>query len=501
MTNLKTIGGTAAFIALMGSTAAFADVTAKEVWTDWHDYMSGFGYEIAASESATSDGITVDGLTVSMALPEDEGTIKIAFGTISFKEQGDGTVAVVLPDRLPMAISVNNDVSFTLNYDTAGMSMIVSGSANEMAYNYSAPQVALSIADLVVEGEKIDDAKFNMVLTNMVGKSTSAMGSLRTMVQSFSTDMLTYDFALTEPGGEGFSMKMRGSIADFNGTSDISIPKDVDFEQFADALTAGFSARGGFIWGAGSSELMSSDRGETVEASTASKSGGLSFAVDRDIINYGGSASGTKMSMTTSEFPIPVDIAIGETLFNLLMPVNKTDTPSDFGLTIKLGDFSISDGIWGLFDPKAVLSRDPATIHMDFTGKANWLVDIMNPESDEVMNAEVPGQLHALTLKTLQVKAAGAELTGAGGFTFNNDDLETFDGLPAPTGAIDLMLTGGNGLMDNLVAMGLLPEDEAMGARMMMGLFAIVGEGEDTLTSKIEVTADGQVLANGQRLK
>jgi hypothetical protein len=50
--------------------------------------------------------------------------------------------------------------------------------------------------------------------------------------------------------------------------------------------------------------------------------------------------------------------------------------------------------------------------------------------------------------------------------------------------------------------MGLLPEDQAMGARMMMGMFARPGDGEDTLVSKIEVDgASGSISANGQRLK
>lgn len=40
-----------------------------------------------------------------------------------------------------------------------------------------------------------------------------------------------------------------------------------------------------------------------------------------------------------------------------------------------------------------------------------------------------------------------------------------------------------------------------MGARMMMGLFAVPGEGEDTLNSKIEVNGEGHVLANGQRIR
>ena len=37
---------------------------------------------------------------------------------------------------------------------------------------------------------------------------------------------------------------------------------------------------------------------------------------------------------------------------------------------------------------------------------------------------------------------------------FDNTDMETFDGMPAPTGSLNLMLVGGNALLDKLVAMG-----------------------------------------------
>lgn len=501
MKNWKLIAGSATFVTLMGSTASFADVSANEVWEDWQGYLTNFGYELAASESATSDGVTVNGLTISMDLPEDGGKIKVDFGTLSFNNQGDGTVAIVFPEHMPMAISVDNDFSATLNYDTTGMDMVVSGSANEMTYEYSADQVALSVSDLIVEGDKIDDAKINVILANLSGKSVSAMGDLRQMTQTMAVDTISYDVAIAEPEGGSFTMTIKGEMADLAINSDTTLPMGMDFEQMSAALTAGFAAKGALSWGAGGYEFASTDRGDSVSGSSASDSGSLEFGMDRDSLHYGGKATGTKVSITGSDIPIPVDFAIAESVFNLLMPINKTDTPSDFSMTIKLGDFTISDGIWGMIDPGTILSRDPATILMDFDGKANWLIDIMDPEKAAEIGDEVPGQLHELTLKSLQVKAAGADLTGAGAFTFNNDDLETFDGLPAPTGALDLKLTGGNGLMDNLVKMGLLPEDQAMGARIMMGLFAVVGEGEDTLTSKIEVTGDGQILANGQRLK
>ena len=107
-----------------------------------------------------------------------------------------------------------------------------------------------------------------------------------------------------------------------------------------------------------------------------------------------------------------------------------------------------------------------------------------------------PGQVISATLNELRLNIAGAELTGDGDFTFNNDFA-----IPVPSGVVNMMLVGGNGLLDTLVGMGLIPEDQAMGARMMMGLFARPGDGDDTLVSTIEVKEDGSVLANGQRIR
>jgi hypothetical protein len=99
------------------------------------------------------------------------------------------------------------------------------------------------------------------------------------------------------------------------------------------------------------------------------------------------------------------------------------------------------------------------------------------------------------------VRAAGAEVTGKGAFTFDNTDTTTFPGIPAPTGTLDLRIVGANTLIDKLIQLGFLPEDQAMGARMMMGLFAKPVEGEaDTLTSTLEFKDKG-FYANGQRLQ
>ncbi|KPU85022.1 hypothetical protein JI58_00115, partial [Marinosulfonomonas sp. PRT-SC04] len=340
---------------------------------------------------------------------------------------------------------MGDDFSTTVNFDTTGMKMIVSGSANEITYEYSADQIALSIADLMIKGDKIKDTKINLILRNLSGKTTSVAGDLRQITQTVTAEMITYEMAISAP--EGGSITVEGSIADFAMNSDSSMPESMDFQNMSAALAAGFGGKGALTWGAGGYEFSAKSDDSEVTGKSTSDSGSLNFAMTHDSLNYGGTANGNKISITSSDLPFPIDVSIAESAFNILMPISKTDTPSDFAMTIKLGDFTINDAIWSLFDPGANLSRDPATILLDFTGKANWLIDIMNPEAAMEMDIDMPGQLHALTLKALQIKAVGAELTGSGAFTFNNDDLETFDGMPAPTGMLDLKLTGGNGLM------------------------------------------------------
>jgi hypothetical protein len=72
-------------------------------------------------------------------------------------------------------------------------------------------------------------------------------------------------------------------------------------------------------------------------------------------------------------------------------------------------------------------------------------------------------------------------------------------GMPMPLGEANVTVTGANALIDGLIATGLLAEEDAMGARMMMGMF-MVPSGDDTLTSKIEAKEGMQILVNGQPL-
>jgi len=61
-------------------------------------------------------------------------------------------------------------------------------------------------------------------------------------------------------------------------------------------------------------------------------------------------------------------------------------------------------------------------------------------------------------------------------------------------------ITGANALIDNLISMGLLPQEQATMGRMFMGMFTQPA-GDDALTSKIEINDQGHIMANGQRIQ
>ena len=502
----KTGAGITALSIFMTGSAAFADVSPRQVWDDWKGYMTGFGYDVQGSESAAGGTLTVTDITMSIPLPEGAGRVSLAVPELGFADNGDGTVSVQVPPVLPMAIDVESpdseDVSMTIDYLTDGFSMVVAGDDSNLSYDYAAASLTVALKNLIVEGETAEVGTAEMQVTDLAGTTTMTLGDLRVADQNMTTGPVTYTIDFEDPeGGEG-RMVMNGGIDSLGFAGTGRFPMDMNVSDMAAMLAAGFAFDSKFTWSGGASSFNFQESGDTVQGSSKTEKGAFSVAMDESQLMYAGSASNMQLQMMGGDIPFPVELALAESGFSLKMPISKSDEAQDYALSLTLGDFTMSDMIWGMFDPAGQLPRDPATIALDLSGKARMFFDLMDPDQIESLDGGemMPGELNAVSLNNLTVRAAGAELTGSGGFTFDNADLQTFGGVPAPDGAVDLKLVGGNGLLDKLVAMGLLPEEQAQGARMMMGLFA-VPSGDDTLTSKIEVKPDGQILANGQRLQ
>jgi hypothetical protein len=228
--------------------------------------------------------------------------------------------------------------------------------------------------------------------------------------------------------------------------------------------------------------------------------GNFDLTLDKTQMAYSTGVTGGAFTASGPEIPFPeVAVSFAESAFSFLMPVAKSDQPQDFSVVTRLIDLTVSEDIWGLVDPAAALPRGPASFVLDVNGTGYWDQDIMDPALQQD-GVQPPGKLISLNLREVLAKAVGVEVGATGALTFDNDDLVTFDGVPAPTGSVTITIKGANGLIDNLIAMGFLPAEEALAPRMMLGLFARPGDGADELTSMIEFK-DGGFFANGQKLK
>lgn len=499
---------TSSCLALMlGATSSLADVSANDVWSDWKEYITGFGYTLTGDEQATGNGLSIKGVKLDLPLPEAAGSMSVSMGNLDFVEQGDGSVNIVMSENWSFSFDVDDagdDVAGTMVYAQTAPSLVVTGDPDALVYTYSAEQAVMSIDDLNVDGTQLGADVFTLKVTvdDISSVTKMSKGELRSYDQSLESSNVSYTFIFKDPL-ENASLDMRGEARGlaFKGAGDI--PEGLSTDNASAMIQAGFAFAGEYLFSGGESQVTFD--GPDGSGTINSTSGGGTFAISMSEkgLGYETETKNLAVNGLMSTFPLPMSFEAQSAVFDLLIPTIKSPEAQDFGFTFSLKDFTIADSLWGLFDPTAQLPRDPATLTLALSGKAKLLFDYLDPAQAAVLEETdtVPGELEAITLGELTLDVAGARLSGSGDFTFDNSDTVTFDGFPKPTGAIDLGLVGGNGLLDKLVGVGLLPEDQAQGARLMMGLFARPGEGEDSLTSKIEVNELGHVLANGQRIK
>jgi uncharacterized protein DUF2125 len=501
-------GGCAAVVLAFSSQSALADLTAKDVWSDWQAYISDMGYEISGTEAMSGNTLKITDMVYAINVPDEDVTISITTSEVSLIENGDGTVNISIPDTQVLTIAVDakddENAKVKLNYGQNGLTMVVSGDPGNMTYDYTAASIDVSLASIEVDGEMLpaDVAKASLTLNTIAGNVVMTTGDARTSASTMTAGAFNYEIAGNDPEGDG-TFQMSGSSESLSVDSNFTIPANIDSADMRAMLKDGMTFAGNLNFGPGSFTLSGSGDGESFSAEGSSQGSTFQGSMDQTNLLYDFSINEISMAVVSNELPFPVSFAIAKYGLNLNMPLGDTTELQDFAAALTFQDFTMADILWSIFDPTGALPRDPATILIDLKGKARTLVDIFDPNIEEIMmSAETPpAELHAVTLNNLLVSAAGAELTGKGDFTFDNTDLETYGGMPAPSGTLDLKLVGINGLMDKLVAMGLIGDQEVMGARMGMGMLAVAGDGEDTLISNIEMTPDGQILANGQRIK
>ena len=508
MRRIQRLSSCSALALVLASGPAFADLTAPQVWDGLEAALQGFGYTVSATETPTGAGLDVTDVLMRFEAPEDDATVEIAIESIELVENADGSVSMAFPASMPISIDAapegEDAVSMVIDYGNTGLELVVSGAPGNMTYTYSADQLSLTLAELDINGEPVgrDEARFDLVFDTVAGSTVTATTEGTGITQTVQAASASYDFAFNDPASDDAAL-ISGSMTNLFATNETMLPEGFDPEDPQALAAGGFSVTGTLGYAAGEMQFAATEPAGTTSGTTRTGSVEFDFAMDGSALRYDVTATDQAITLSGPELPLPVDISLSESAFRFTAPIAEAEEPQDMAFGLAIRGFEMSDVLWNVFDPGAALPRDPATIALDLTGQVTPFVNLFDPEAMARLEAtgQVPGELNSVTLNDLTIELAGANLGGTGAFTFDNDDLQTFEGFPRPNGEVNLTLDGANALIDKLIAMGLLTNEDAMGARMMMGMFAVPGDGPDSLKSSLTINDQGHILANGMRIQ
>lgn len=483
---------------------AHADITAEDVWRDWQAYLAGFGYEVTGTPERGAAGMVIADLGLVQELPEEGGRIAVRMGRIELAERGDGTVAVIYPESLPMAIAVtpseSEAVTGVLTLTHTALEIIVSGTPDAMRYDYTADALGMVLGEVVVDGTPLGSLEARADLADIAGTSVMQPGNgARQMEQTLASGPVSYALRFEVPE-EAIGLDYFGTTASMTLESRMTIPDGTDMAQMGAALAAGLDMEVALGFGAGEGRHTVTEAGETTRVTSRNARGRFDFALSDEGVRYGGAVEEVRAEVELPALPMPLAYEAARMGGRLAMPLTPGAEPRDFALVLELDALRLSESTWSLFDPGALLPRDPIDLGLDLSGKGRLTVDLFDPAQLAGVEASgaAPVEIERLDLNRLLISLAAARLTGAGGVDVTPGG---GSGIPPAEGAFDLRLEGGTAFLERLVALGVVSEDQALMVGMMAGMFAQPVEGEDTLTSRIELTGDGTITVNGQKLR
>ena len=223
--------------------------------------------------------------------------------------------------------------------------------------------------------------------------------------------------------------------------------------------------------------------------------------MSNDGIAYATRTTGVEATVTVPQMPIgPITGRLDEAALDLRLPIREGDAPQPYAYGIALEGLTLSDNLWDMLPmmtgAQIDLPRDPVNLVIALSGEATLPFELMDPAVYAGFAPPPPPMPSALNLDELRVEGVGVSLTGTGAIAFDASDMTTWEGIPAPSGSVNLALTGLQGLVQTLVQAGLVPAEQALFAQGMLGAIARP-VGEDAYESEIVFGPGAQITANG----
>lgn len=494
----------ASVFALMASTAV-ADIKAEDVWAQYQAIATATGGTMTGTATRDGDALTVSDVNMAYALPFGIAQIDVAVSDITLTDNVDGTV--VYAPSAPITISANinvqgeDPVGITLNAATEGYVTTASGTPDDITYVSKADKMVITVDALDLPDDLVVNVDGDITMTDYSGESRIAIADMITLTETSNFGSQAFDLNIT---GDGFEMQQSSITGPMSGeTSTVLMADGADIMNLTPAFAAGMMFK--IATDAASSEStqkMFVD-GELVSSQVTSSGRQVgNVTLDKNGLSLGADIATISAEMTTPELPFPVAFDFTRFGVEMGMPIMASEAEQDVKYMIDLEGLRVAPELWSLIDPAKALPHDPADVKIDLSAKVINGIDLFDVPGwmQREQTGDFPITIEDLTINAARVAALGAVATADGGFAFDNTDLETFDGMPRPEGDATLVVNGANTVIDLLIGAGLMSEDDAMGARMGIGMFGRV-TGDDEITAKVEVNAEGHVLVNDQRMR
>lgn len=498
---------------LMGTAlvpAAWADVTADQVWEQFHDYLTIDPNANITFDEPRRDGnaLHVDNVRVVTNTPlgdEDDDLRLVAtadYGNLVLTETNDGKVTFDMPADIPMTFGGSElDQGFSAVLRTEGMETIASEDGTAIVYDMKADRATILLAAPERAEFEFYGPDEIMVIDALKAQYRIDQTDGWNIKTTQSSGQVAFEFGVrADEDGEKVDTYISGKIASLSGDMDMVMPAGLDLNDPKQIFSGDLSMDGTFDLGAADLKIAvkSPDGPVDVSASADGSSGHVKIGGTSPVIDLAVNEKGLKVDVTVPEMPFPINVKLDEIGYDFKMPLAQSDLPAPAGVGFDIVGLVVNDAVWNMFDPGMNLPRDPATLRMGLTGKIKVLADLF--DEDAMMSDDAPFEPVSARIDRLQLDAVGVKVNGEGAVNFDVNDTASYDGMPAPIGDVTITADGVTALIDRLIKMGIVPEDQAMMSRLMIGMFA-EATGEDSLRSHIEFREGGSIVANGQKIR
>jgi hypothetical protein len=502
-------------LALILAAPAALAVTADEVWADWQRLARDGGTSITARTDRAGDRLVLTDIVIPIGAPGARADLKIP--RVELQDRPDGTVAVLLPERFSVVIDdqmpdTSGPDVVTFAASAPGFAMTIAGLGDTAAFEITAPSLVLSVERINPPLPPGQEFAATLALADLaLSHRMDLTQPVVTASSSLALGTLHSDLLIDVDAPERVTLSW--DLSGLSGALDLVLPPAAQGQMpdparpsltnILDALADGLRIQADLSFADFALMAETTGTGEDALIDMTSTNGKAGTVFDPARAGYDLALGPTRMTVR-GDMP---DIALSEIslgfenlAYAISLGLGDLTQPQEARFIARLVDFELPAEIFAAVDPSGALALSPMTFALDIAGRYALSPQMLAPDWQPEPGVFPPMDLVDVTLTELAIAIAGVTLDGRGSLTFDESDLETFGGLPAPEGTASFQASGVDALIDRLIAAGYVQSSDLMPLRMALMAIAKAGEAPDTLTSEIEFR-DKSLIVNGQKIR